>query len=167
MSDAIVPSSVSSISSDSAAADVALVTFANDADSVAAGFTDAPPSEWAFSAHEAMFDGEAIDAMREPDSTGLRPLVAIATFVIAEADLYADAEDALVAMTPAPLAFDIAGIADGAGAEIGMVMWSGEIGENDSDVTPLALHTRGGAGLALHDIASHGVSLDWTDTILG
>lgn len=166
MSDATASSSASSISSDSAGAETALVIFSNDTDAAAVEFTDAPPSEWAFAAHEAAFDGEAIDAVREPDSARLLPLVAVATFAIAETELYADAEDALVAMTPAPFAFDVASSTNGAGADVGMVMWSGESSEIDSAAEPIAIYVRGETGLALHDVASHGISLDWTDTIL-
>jgi len=167
MSDATASPSASSISSESAAAETALVSFENDASVVAVEFTDAPPSEWAFAAHEAAFDGEAIDAVSEPDSTKLTPLVAVATFAIAEAELYADSEDALVAMTPAPFAFEMASNVNSAGAEVGMVMWSGESSEIDSAAEPVAIYARGETGLALHDITPHGISLDWTDTLLG
>lgn len=165
MSEAISSTSASSISSDSAECGSALVNFSTDA--AAPGFTDAPPSAWAFAAHEAAFDGEAIDAMHEPESARVMPLVAVATFVIAEAELYADAEDALVAMTPTPFAFGVAGIGSGADADLGMVMWNGESSENDSTDGPIAVYARGETGLALHDVGSHGISLDWTDTILG
>jgi len=164
MSDAAASPSISSTSSDSAAAETALVSFENDASVVAVEFTDAPPSEWSFAAHEAPFDGEAVDTMRESDSAKLTPLVAVATFAIAEAELYADAEDALVAMTPAPFTFEITGSANGTGAEVGMVMWSGDI---DGVAEPIASYARGETGLVLHDIAPHGISLDWTDTLLG
>lgn len=167
MSDATASPSASSISSESAAAETALVSFESDASVVAVEFTDAPPSEWAFAAHEAAFDGEAIDAVLEPDSTKLMPLVAVATFAIAEAELYADSDDALVALTPAPFAFDVASSANGAGADVGMVMWSSESSEIETAAEPVAIYVRGETGLVLHDVASHGISLDWTDTILG
>lgn len=164
MSDATASPAISSTSNDSAAAETALVSFGSDASVVAVEFIDAPPSEWSFAAHEAAFDGEVIDTVRQPDSVKLAPLVAVTTFAIAEAELYADAEDALIAMTPAPFTFEIASNVNGAGAEVGMVMWSGEI---DGVVEPIASYARGEPGLALHDIAPHGISLDWTDTILG
>ena len=162
MSDATASTATPAIKSDPADAESALVIFSSDA--AATEFTDAPPSEWAFAAHEAAAGSEAIDAMREPNNARLTPLVAAATFVIAEAELYADAEDALVAMTPAPFTFEIASNVNNTGAEAGIVMWSGEI---DSVAEPIASYGRGETGLALHDIASYGVSLDWTDTLLG
>lgn len=164
MSDATGSPSASNTGSDSAAAETALVSFEQDASVAAVEFTDAPPSEWAFAAHEAAFDGEVIDTVREPDSVKLTPLVAATTFAIAEAELYVDAEDAMVAMTPTPFTFEIASNMNSAGAEVGMVMWSGEI---DGVAEPIASYARGETGLALHDIASHGISLDWTDTLLG
>ncbi len=164
MSDATGSPSASNTGSDSAAAETALISFENDAGVVAVEFTDAPPSEWSFATHEAAFDGEAIDTMRESDSAKLTPLVAVTTFAIAEAELYADAEDALVVMTPAPFTFEIASDVNSTGAEVGMVMWSGEI---DGVAEPIASYARGETGLALHDIAPHGISLDWTDTLLG
>lgn len=147
--------------------ETALVTFLNDANITAVQFSDAPPSEWAFAAHEAALDGEAIDAWREPESNGLLPLVAAATFVIAEAELYADAEDALVAMAPTPFAFYVAIGPASESADFGMVMWSGENGDSESSLAPLVTHARSDATLTLNDIVPHGVSLDWTDTVLG
>lgn len=155
------------IGSNPASGETAVVTFLSDANPTPAQFSDAPPSEWAFAAHEAALDGEAIDAWREPEGNGLMPLVAAATFVIAEAELYADAEDALVAMTPTPFAFDIAIGPTSESADIGMVMWSGENGDSEGSIAPLVIHARGDAALTLTDIVPHGVSLDWTDTVLG
>lgn len=83
MSDATASPAISSTSNDSAAAETALVSFGSDASVVAVEFIDAPPSEWSFAAHEAEFDGEAIDTVRESDGARLTPLIAMTTFAIA------------------------------------------------------------------------------------
>ena len=66
-----------------------------------------------------------------------------------------------------PFAFDIAIGPTSESADIGMVMWSGENGDSEGSIAPLVIHARGDAALTLTDIVPHGVSLDWTDTVLG
>lgn len=146
--------------------DPALVQIANDAEAASIEFTDAPPSEWAFAAHEASLNGEAIDTMRDPEDNGVTHLVVAATFIVAESDLFGDAQDALVSMSPAMPAFEAAGPGTDAGETTGMVMWSGAEGESSFVDEPIAAHVRGDAVLVPHDVVSHGMSLDWTDTLL-
>ena len=140
-----------------------LVTFDNAAAS-AADQTLTPLSEWAFAAHEKLAPGEAIDALRGPEDGEAPPLIAApviaaATMVIAaEADMFVAARDALVSTAPAAGEESFALVTDDAEAP----MWSAiDAAEATEAVAPVAA-----PALASHDIAAHGMGLDWTDLSL-
>lgn len=122
-----------------------LVEFADDA--APAGFDDTPPSSWALAAEEAAFEGEAIDTLREDSGKGLLPVLAAATFVVAEADPFAAAGEATIAAATVPTD----ATADGP----------------DRMAAPVAgaLYLQPETSLQTHDIAGYGI--DWTDTLLG
>lgn len=140
-----------------------LVTFDNAAAS-AADQTLKPLSEWAFAAHEKLAAGEAIDALRGPADSEASPLIAApviaaATMAIAaEADMFVAARDALVSSAPVVSDDAFALATDDAEAP----MWSAI----DAAEAPEAVETLVAPALASHDIAAHGMGLDWTDLSL-
>ncbi len=147
--------------SDSTAASTSpLVTFDNAAATSPADQALTPLSEWAFAAHEKLATGEAIDALRGPQESEVSPIIAApviaaATMAIAaEADMFVAASDALVSTAPAASDDAFALTTD----EAGPPMWSAA----SAAETPDAVEHVTAPMLASHDIAAHGMGLDWT-----
>ena len=136
-------------SSDSAAETGATVVHFDDTQGDA-HFAEAAQSDWAFAGQHGAGDGEALDTISDEEPT-LPPLVALATFVIAEAELFDTADNPLVAFEPAADSEDT-----------GSIMWSGE---DLADAAPAAVIESGETVVLLHDFVSHGISLDWTDPL--
>jgi hypothetical protein len=136
-----------SLSGDSAAEAAAIVQFADpQAD---AQFAEAAQSDWAFAGQHGAGDGEAMDTIGAEEPS-LPPLVALATFIIAEAEVFDAAENPLVAFEPAADSEDT-----------GSIMWSGE----DLAEAAATIESRGESVIVLHDVVVHGISLDWTDPL--
>ena len=128
------------------------------------GFAVATVSEWAFAAIETRGSGDAIDALRGPQEAEVPPIIAAPVIaaatmmILAEADMFVEQGDALVAMAPAAAE---SASQSAAADEATPAMWSGDeaaIGAGH------AIEFGGGERmLAAGDIAPHGFSLDWTD----
>ena len=122
-------------------------------------FADTVPSDWAFAAQQSLCDGLALDAVDNEVERSLPPLVAIATFVAIESDLFDAAPTPLVAFAPAFAGEDAIGEM---APEAGMIMSSGEAVADR--IEPVASHQ--GESVALpSDFVSHGLSYDWTDPL--
>jgi hypothetical protein len=135
-------------SADSAVETAAIVQFANS--QAETEFAEGAQSDWAFAGQHGVSEGEALDTIGAEEPS-LPPLVALATFVIAEAELFDAAENPLVAFEPA---------ADS--EETGSIMWSGE---DLAAAEPATIEGSGDAAIVLHDVIVHGISLDWTDPL--
>ena len=147
-------SAADSPSSASAGDAAAVVQFSSATDPM---FADALPSDWAFAGQDRLHDGEAIDAVDNEVDRSLPPLIAVATFVAVEAEMFDAVSTPLVAFAlPADEADEEVA------PEAGIVMWSGE--PVADSIEPLASHHGETAVLAL-DFVSHGVSYDWTDPL--
>jgi hypothetical protein len=144
-----VSAPASSPSADSAVETAAIVQFANS--QAETEFAEGAQSDWAFAGQHGVSEGEALDTIGAEEPS-LPPLVALATFVIAEAELFDPAENPLVAFEPA---------ADS--EETGSIMWSGE--DLAAGEAPATIESSGETVIVLHDVIVHGISLDWTDPL--
>lgn len=142
-------------------------------------FTNHPPAgpiaetelpQWALAAQDNAMDGEAIDTLTRDEEPVLTPLVAAATFLLVEAELFEAVADSLVA-------FGLPSSGPDGAAEAGPILWSGAPGE--AEPIGVAGHQIAGSEIAGPEIAgpeiagmpglfvSHGISLDWTDAPFG
>ena len=141
-----------------------LVSFENEAATAGKGFAVAPVSEWAFAAIETRGSGEAIDALRGPQESEVSPIIAApviaaaTTMIAAEADMFAEHGDVLVAMAPA--AFESASQSAAADEASPAVRSSDEAAIGVGHAIDFAADEH---VLAVGDPGLHGFGLDWTD----
>jgi len=136
--------------------DSALVQFAGEAPD-GSMFSEAPPSEWAQAATEVALENAALDMLSALDGERPAPAVAAITFLLAEAQSFVESDDSLVAMlTPGESV-------ERTSPDDAMVGWTGE--EPDTIGTVHAYASEA-SYVVPHDFIAHGVSLDWTDTLL-
>ena len=144
------------VSSQTSESGSALVQFAGDAPDGTL-FSEAPQSEWTLAANEAGQESAALDTLSSPDIEGPAPAVAAITFLIAEAQSFIEGDDALVAMLTQ------SEIAEPISQDDAMVGWTSD--EPDTIGTTHA-YAPEASYVVPHDFIAHGVSLDWTDTLL-
>ncbi|MDF3074948.1 MAG: hypothetical protein K0S54_2615 [Alphaproteobacteria bacterium] len=136
--------------------DSALVQFGGDTPAVSL-FSEAPQTEWALAANEAGLEGAALDTLSSPDVESPAPAVAAITFLIAEAQPFIESDDMLVGMlTPGENV-------DPAASDDAMVGWTSEEPDAIGTTHAYAPET---SYVIPHDVIAHGISLDWTDTLL-
>jgi hypothetical protein len=143
-------------SSEASESSSAFVQFSGDAPDDAL-FSDAPQSKWALAATETGLEDDALDTLSAPGAESLTPPIAAVTFLIAEALPFIESHDALVAMLMPGESAELASQDDA------MVGWSGE--ELDPIGTTHA-YAPEASYVVPQDFIAHGVSLDWTDTLL-
>ena len=144
------------VTSQTSDSDTAMVQFEGDAPNGTL-FSEVPQSEWAMAANEVALENAALDTLSALDGESPAPTVAAVTFLIAEAHSFIESDDALVAMlTPGETAEPVS-------QDDAMVGWTSD--EPDTIGTTHA-YAPEAPYVVPHDFIAHGISLDWTDTLL-